>query len=127
MPPTTATPPVPPQSEEEEWAVEEDCSVPVEDFEEKIPDPAFKVGGGQNGEGGQGVPWEETVGKGRQLGGSGDLRNAGGGLGEDLWMIWGSWVGLKGRRDLWGCPWWVWGCGGGWGALGELLGFEGPL
>ncbi|XP_040547233.1 helicase SKI2W [Gallus gallus] len=42
VPPTTATPSVPPQSEEEEWAVEEDCSVPVEDFEEKIPDPAFK-------------------------------------------------------------------------------------
>lgn len=63
MPPTTATPSVPPQSEEEEWAVEEDCSVPVEDFEEKIPDPAFKVWGVQNGGGGQGVPSEETVGK----------------------------------------------------------------
>uniref|UniRef100_A0A8C2T7Q7 SKI2 subunit of superkiller complex n=1 Tax=Coturnix japonica TaxID=93934 RepID=A0A8C2T7Q7_COTJA len=42
VPPTTATPPALPQSEEEEWAVEEDCSVPVENFEEKIPDPAFK-------------------------------------------------------------------------------------
>ncbi|OXB67274.1 hypothetical protein ASZ78_015915 [Callipepla squamata] len=37
VPSPTAT-----QSEEEEWAVEEDCSVPVEDFEERIPDPAFK-------------------------------------------------------------------------------------
>lgn len=93
MPPTTATPPVPPQSEEEEWAVEEDCSVPVEDFEEKIPDPAFKVGGAKWGRGAGGALGGDCgeVGAVRGIWGLEECRGwFGGGSVDDLGVLGGA-------------------------------------